>query len=361
MITFPEKIRGKETEKFRLQNLLIKNQAFVEHTTLLDTITLRIIQGVLGMDDVATGCVVGLLGYQVKSNVFHVSRVIYPRFPRPQSSLSSLDSSPIIAFVSGLDIAGDRTDDAMCTDFLLMSKWLCGEMSLSEEDEDLAARVTRLVIGGESVTSKMADGLNSTIRYLTLRRQDHNPSVEALQTFDKLVCNLVGKIRVDVMPGVGDPAIQLFPQQPVHKIALPHAGFAGRALHLTTNPYNFTLGDRELLVTSGQNASDIRRLSGVKSGCDILSLFLKWNLLAPTFPDTVDGFPFIDRDPALMDSIPHIFVATNQPSAEHRLWKSKTSDESCLLLSVPRFSKTRMLTLVDINTRKVTYKVFGTP
>lgn len=113
------------------------------------------------------------------------------------------------------------------------------------------------------------------------------------------------------MPGIGDPAIQLFPQQPVHKIALPHAGFAGKALHLTTNPYNFTLGDRELLVTSGlilcrfhqnlnsistgQNASDIRRLSGVKSGCDILSLFLKWNLLAPTFPDTVDGFPFIDR------------------------------------------------------------------
>ena len=43
----------------------------------------------------------------------------------------------------------------MCADFLLMSKWLCGEMTLSEEDEDLAARVTRLVIGGESVTSKV--------------------------------------------------------------------------------------------------------------------------------------------------------------------------------------------------------------
>uniref|UniRef100_A0A1I7XEB6 DNA_pol_E_B domain-containing protein n=1 Tax=Heterorhabditis bacteriophora TaxID=37862 RepID=A0A1I7XEB6_HETBA len=163
---------------------------------------------------------------------------------------------------------------------------------------------------------------------------------------------------VDVMPGLGDPATQQLPQQPIHRACLPRASINGAALGLVPNPYEFTLEGLDFIITSGQNITDLRRLSGVSSGCDFLELLLKWQHLSPTCPDTVDGFPFIGRDPLVIDKcFPHIMIAGNQPRAESR-WL-ETDERRTLLLSLPKFSRTHMVTLLNLTSMEVSYRYFG--
>ncbi|VDN22916.1 unnamed protein product [Cylicostephanus goldi] len=71
------------------------------------------------------------------------------------------------------------------------------------------------------------------------------------------------------------------PQQPIHRACLPRSSVSGAALSLH--------------VIEGQNVSDLRRLSAVTSSCELMKNLLRWQHVAPTCPDTVDGFPFDKR------------------------------------------------------------------
>ncbi|KAK6041967.1 hypothetical protein COOONC_20524 [Cooperia oncophora] len=82
------------------------------------------------------------------------------------------------------------------------------------------------------------------------------------------------------------------PQQPIHRACLPKSSVPDAALTLPTNPYEFSLDGLDFIATSGRTVSDLRRLSAVSSSCDLMKLILRWQHLAPTCPDTVDGFPF---------------------------------------------------------------------
>ncbi|KJH44856.1 hypothetical protein DICVIV_09106 [Dictyocaulus viviparus] len=109
---------------------------------------------------------------------------------------------------------------------------------------------------------------------------------------------------------------------------------------------------------NGRAISDLRRLSGVQSCCDLMELMLRWQHIAPTCPDTLDGFPFDARDPFILDeNFPHVMVAGNQPLPESR-WTRNQNGEQCLLISVPRFSKTQLLALLDLDTMSVFYEHF---
>jgi len=124
------------------------------------------------------------------------------------------------------------------------------------------------------------------------------------------------------------------PQQP-----LPRAMF-GKELHgkpdtvfsCETNPAWIGVGDCEILGTSGQILDDLFKYV---EGCDRLTMVkntLRWRHMAPTAPDTLcepydwgskdlrnslspylGCYPFLNRDPFMLEKTPHIYVLGNQP------------------------------------------------
>lgn len=81
-----------------------------------------------------------------------------------------------------------------------------------------------------------------------------------------------------------------------------------------TNSFAF-----HIRIVSGQNVANVRRLSDEStSSCDVMEKMLRWQHIAPTAPDTVEGFPFDGRDPLILETTPHVMVCGNQAAADWR-------------------------------------------
>ncbi|KAK6747529.1 hypothetical protein RB195_000620 [Necator americanus] len=336
---------------------IVSNKDFLEFEDEKQIVKL---EGNIAMDDVATGCTVGLYGSQVKSDVFNVEQIIWPT-PCPQRPWPSTKTGGVVAFISGLELTGDAVNDAaVTTAFELMSRWLNDEISDHIDQTSICSRIERLVVLGESIAIGQAQEFASAVHYLNLTYKEASSNVETIAILDTLLSRVSNKVKVDLVPGIGDPCMQQMPQQPIHRACLPRTSASGAALSLVTNPYEFTLGDLDFLATSGQNISDLRRLSAVSSSCDLMKHILCWQHIAPTCPDTIDGFPFDKRDPLILDgAFPHILVAGNQPLPESQ-WYEGQNGEKCLMISVPRFSKTQLLVLLDLDNMDVMFEHFST-
>jgi DNA polymerase delta subunit 2 len=72
---------------------------------------------------------------------------------------------------------------------------------------------------------------------------------------------------------------------------------------------------------------------------------LEWRHLAPTAPDTMACYPFVDSDPFLIEDVsPHLYVAGNQPAYEHRIVGGVN------ILAVPEFCSSGEVVIYDIST-----------
>ncbi|KAJ1352233.1 hypothetical protein KIN20_008443 [Parelaphostrongylus tenuis] len=318
------------------------------------------LEGDIKLDGVATGCTVGLYGSQVKSDVFNVEKVIWPT-PCPQNPWPTKKTGGIVAFLSGLELTNNAVDNAsITTGFGLMSRWLnCELSSTCDSASSLACRIDRLVVLGESIALDQAHEFTSSVHYLNLSYKEAASNVETIALLDELLSSISTRVKLDLVPGFGDPCPQQLPQQPIHRACLPRSSASGAALTLATNPYEFSLAGFDILATSGRAVSDLRRLSSVNSSCDLMELILRWQHIAPTCPDTVDGFPFENRDPLIMnETFPHVMVVGNQPCSESR-WFENSCGQRCLMIAVPRFSQTQLLVLLDLDTMNVLYKHFS--
>lgn len=85
-----------------------------------------------------------------------------------------------------------------------------------------------------------------------------------------------------------------------------------------------------------------------------MEYLLKSRHICPTAPDTLRFanalkhrcFPFIREDPFVIDETPNVFIAGNQ-----EIYEAKTMQEGrtkCELISIPRFSKTKSIVLLDL-------------
>uniref|UniRef100_A0A2K6WG66 DNA_pol_E_B domain-containing protein n=1 Tax=Onchocerca volvulus TaxID=6282 RepID=A0A2K6WG66_ONCVO len=126
----------------------------------------------------------------------------------------------------------------------------------------------------------------------------------------------------------------------------------GKVLNLATNPYHFSLEGVHIMGTSGECLSDLKRFTKRLNGIALLSKILDWQHLAPTIPDTVDGFPFVNRDPFIIESFPHILFAANQPEVSHAVVEYE-GNRRTLLLSIPSFTKTFSMVLVNLRNLEV--------
>jgi DNA polymerase delta subunit 2 len=104
------------------------------------------------------------------------------------------------------------------------------------------------------------------------------------------------------------------------------------------------------LGTSGQSIDDIKRYSSKDSTLEIMEDTLKWAHLCPTAPDTLDCYPFYENDPFILKNSPHVYFVGNQEKFETKLVSIPSTKSFVRLVSIPKFSKTFELILLNLKT-----------
>ena len=167
---------------------------------------------------------------------------------------------------------------------------------------------------------------------------------------DEWLAPIVTSVDVDLLPGDSDPAAFLWPQQPIHSCLFPRSA-RSTGFHSRSNPYACSLANRRILGTSGQNVADVIRCSTIEGAMAALRKTLLWRHLAPTAPDTLCCYPFLDRDPFVIESAPDLYFVGNCDRFE-QCWIPDPMDSKggTLCITVPDFSKTRTAVLVNLET-----------
>ncbi|CAH8435449.1 unnamed protein product [Schistosoma turkestanicum] len=361
--------------------------------------------------NLVTGVVIAALGYEPESQPgsFIVEDMLFmepqPEKPIIVQEIPSIDvnitafrnSGPWIGVVSALGFAGSgHVKPGHSMALQLLADWMrcAGDFDGSSESHTDSGLIHLLILGDSIQASKLSkdnDGdkctpavrLTQRARYLT--RNADAETVTAMARFDQWLSTLpIGPgcknngtnsngISIDLLPGPSDPSSVLMPQQPIHSAALPCAvsrsgGVGSGNLCGRTNPYSFTLRNRNILATSGQGVNELYRYTKLENACDRMEATLLWGHLAPTCPDTLGGYPMLTTDPLLLRSssvsaaqnfspdYPDIYIAGCQPEDQPswrraRLKWSEVIDKNnsgCLLVSVPRFDSTFSFVLINL-------------
>lgn len=130
-------------------------------------------------------------------------------------------------------------------------------------------------------------------------QQQHSGSVRLLDQFATQLC---AAVDVDLMPGDKDPVNTLFPQQAFHPSLLPVSSELS-SLHRVTNPYECSVDGVVLLGTDGLNVNDQQKYTDPASDSapiDTMVDMLETSHISPTAPDTIQSYPFPDRDPFVL-------------------------------------------------------------
>ena len=331
-----------------------------EDTVILEDDSGRVELSRLTVDvhGLVSGMVVAAVGHLREKGLFAVEKLYFAELPQQMprrlsttvvvsQSTASCSDTKYIAFVCGLslDCRGTPTRP-----LALMLEFLEGLLG-TEEVTAMAQRVTRLVIGGNTLAVTDEQRLKAKVR---LEPSDHqqlsntsNTAGSSMKYMDQLLAAMAEMVEVDVMPGDTDPSNAYLPQQPLHPLLLKQASRKG-TLRLVTNPYEFNVPESgtEFFVSSGQPVDDILRQSRYTSVCEVCAVLLRCGCCCPTAPNTLVCYPFKGVDPFVFPSVPHCFVSCNAPQFETRFEQSIAN--GVRLVAVPSFSSSGLLVLVDV-------------
>lgn len=320
-----------------------------------------------------TGAIIGVLGMEAEAGSFQVLDICYPS-TLPQQVLPKIPadfSGSKVALVSGLNI--NTSSPGRLLKLQLLQEYLMGRVVPSES----VNKIGKLIILGNSVEYELQP--NDDIV---------GPIKKCLEEFGKFLANTLQTISVDLMPGAKDPSDRTLPQQPLHKALFQESlqpyfdTINSNILNLTTNPSRFTILGWDVLATSGQNIEDICKYivpsksspltsrestedgvqaklettpygspidSSLKHRLDLAECTLNWQNIAPTAPDTLLAYPYKDKDPFVLDALPHIYIIGNQPEFGTRDVQFD-SNKKVRIISVPDYSATGVIVLLDVNT-----------
>lgn len=237
----------------------------------------------------------------------------------PKIPLKSINNSPLVVFISGLDLANTE-NSALSLD--LFQQWIYGNVEISDGQDLNPSNVVRLVIAGNSIRAsppKQQKNMSS----LTLRTFDTKDMQNSLELLDELLASLAQSVEVDLMPGEFEPSNHMLPQQPFHHCLFPKSA-VNRAFNGVPNPYQFEIEGRLILGTSGQNINDIRKYTTIDDPIECMKSTLKWSHVAPTCPDTLPCYPYFDVDPFIISQCPHVyFSAQNDGNFRTEVFESE--------------------------------------
>lgn len=309
-----------------------------------------------------TGCIVAILGIEIQAGIFEIMDVVYPAM-LPQKPLPPPSDQPKkIAFVSGLNLR-DYANSELSVE--LLKQYLAGELG-SDADKEYVAQISHLVIAGDSISCiNTSDNDTSSNNYGSKNTSKFSP--ESLELFDQFIQSVLPSMPISVMPGLNDPAEICLPQQKMHRSIFQRSKqyVNSPSLRILTNPawMEFENSGLRFLGTSGQNISDIRKYltKDIATSPDIdmciMENTVKWQNIVPTAPDTLYCYPFDNSDPfTLVTETPHVYFAANQSSflcktitLPHTEQSNKnTHDASVTLITIPSFSATGQIVLLDL-------------
>ncbi|KAI6179677.1 hypothetical protein M3Y98_00636100 [Aphelenchoides besseyi] len=152
----------------------------------------------------------------------------------------------------------------------------------------------------------------------------------------------------DLIPGLHDDMWSCWPQIPLEKTSFGRFANAN-FFHTKTNPYSFTIDGVNFLGTSGQNLTDLRKYTCGQSVEKLMMQMIKASHICPTSPKTIEEYSFEDRDPFILDEIPHVFFAGNQ---DRHFCKTVEFENGArtVLLTIPRFQDNYEVILLNIRT-----------
>jgi len=346
-----------------------------------------------------TGIVVALRGSVAGDGKFHASEMLTlgqagtnetkPQLPvtNPTGAVAPNTSSSFVLLVSGLSLGGGNAKAALAMQML--ADFLAGRLG-SNDDAQLASRVTRVIVCGNSVVS--TDALqagsaskdapswvaNSKANAAKLAQENIAP----IREFDALLAQALSSVPVDLMPGSDDPSSLTLPQQPLHPCLLPQSSRYS-SLSLVTNPNESRVGGLLLLGHSGAPVADIVRqtlpipsTSGAEMAVEgegvgsqeaagrhflhALHNTLRWGHLAPTGPDSLPFYPFVESDPFVLNpaAMPHVLFAGNAPAFATEMGET-LDGHKYRVLAVPSFASTGTVVLLDLANLDVSTLDFG--
>jgi len=324
-----------------------------------------------------TGCVLAALGTEQADGTFQVIATQYADLPRqPQrwerqdavlsdagQKIPKREKAGKIALVSGLDITGADDKDIYLD---LLVEYLTGEAS-GPPDQAAATRITRLIIAGDSLLrgapilsrEEFAEHKTNS-RHYGYDASTYDPS--PAQRLDTLLSDILPTLPVTLIPGVSDPANVALPQQPLHPALFlkslsytERPGDSADTLHgldMVTNPWDGDIDGHRVLGTGGQAVADLLKYVKEVRPVEVMEMMLRWRCVAPTAPDTLWCYPFQDDDPLLVKECPHLYFAGCQEKFGKRVIEGPEG-QKVLVVSVPRFSTSRKIVLVDMETWEV--------
>ncbi|USP75310.1 dna polymerase subunit delta-2 [Curvularia clavata] len=324
-----------------------------------------------------TGCIIAALGTEEADGTFKIIATQCADLPRqPQrwerddiALAKQKESTPQrkpagkLAIVSGLELSGDSDHD-ISQDLLL--EYLTGEVADSSTQAD-ASKITRLLIAGGSL--RKGRPILSRDEFAAKKSAARSYGYDAslynaapTQRLDEFLCEIIPTLPITLLPGASDPANVALPQQRLHAALLPNAriyaeppvtGDATLAgLDAVTNPWLGDIDGYRVLGTGGQTVEDLLKYLDHINSVDAMEMMLRWRCVAPTAPDTLWCYPFQDQDPLMLTECPHIYIAGCQKKFDKKLIEGPAG-QKVLLVSVPKFSTTGKLVLIDMESWEV--------
>lgn len=327
-----------------------------------------------------TGVVAAVLGTETRAGDFDVVDAVFASLPAsaPSKPLTSAKNGRTkhestaqdqwVVLMSGLAIGGEAALESELPMQLLV-EYLSGELG-SDNDRSSASNIVAAVIAGNS----LAPPTRTEEEDKPKRYGQDQPTFSSAPTLalDQLLTDLCSTMPVHLLPGERDPASTAVPQQPIHFALLPRAGRFD-SLHRHTNPAWVSIGDRNLLGTSGQNIDDIFKYVDETDDARIEMALrtLEWGHLAPTAPDTLWCYPFKSTDPFVLKHRPDILVVGNQPAYASAVYKcdggaaagedDDEEDQGCRVVLVPEFARTKQVVLLNLASLETKLVCLETP
>ncbi|KAL5739704.1 hypothetical protein ACOSP7_028598 [Xanthoceras sorbifolium] len=341
-----------EYSKTRSVTPLVKPHNFMhpdDHLILEDESGRVKLGGMLLPSTYVTGNVVALHGKETGAGNFLVQDVLEAGLaPQIEFPLTSREDKYVV-LVSGLSV-GSSTSNPL--QFQLLVDHITGHLG-DEKEQAIAAQIVHVIIAGSSV-----DIPRGLLNGQTLASKDQSRLSEPIKELDIMLTQIAAGVPLDIMPGPNDPANFSLPQQPLNRCLFPGAA-SYNTFRSCTNPHCFELDNIRFLGTSGQNIDDLQKYSEAKDKLEFMERTLRWRNLCPTAPNTLGCYPFIDRDPFLIESCPHVYFVGNQDKYETSLLKGPEG-QLARLICIPKFGKTGVAVVVNLRNLECHTLSFGT-
>ncbi|KAF3214490.1 hypothetical protein TWF192_006078 [Orbilia oligospora] len=319
---------------------------------------LELVGSKIKTEDLVTGCVVGVMGTETASGEFEVIDMVLPELPdQNQRLIPKAPSSRrnYVALLSGLNITGNIHESI---ETHLLVEYLLGEAG-SPEDQEKTSSISRLIIAGNSLSEPHTQAADDAVapasssRPIKSKKYGYDAAsynAKPTAVLDALLADLCTSISVTLMPGETDPANASLPQQKMHPTMFPTAKYyTGSTFIPSTNPHACEIDGVRFLGTSGQTIDDVFKYVDGDDRLEMMERTLRWRLVAPTAPDTLWCYPFQDDDQFVIETCPHVYFVGNQSEFGTRLTHGLNNQE-VRLITIPRFSETGELVLVDLET-----------